>query len=292
MPIPTTAEIDLTNLNEVTQISIATQRSPEDLEAQHNVEKVQEHLVEEEIETMVEGTENVNVDKFMDEIFNDQKDPDNRIEPGSHKESPKVKKRADILTINDDKEEEESAGDEFILRNRENRKGIEMNRRYGYMFRHLRKSFMLRKDFNDLENAVKSTLKKVILIMVDKRVKKIVKKLVPLYVAEVLLLDRQQTQTDIAALVAEAIKFEKPAPPVAPCRLATIRTIDHEDHHDDDARPKGESNAKRQRMSEHGTYTVRESSSEQVMDDDEVPSKEVSPELLKEILREVDEAQL
>ncbi|GJS93789.1 hypothetical protein Tco_0800757 [Tanacetum coccineum] len=70
-----------------------------------------------------------------------------------------------------------------------------------------------------------------------------------------------------------------------------ICTRDHEDRHDDDARPKGESSAKRQKTSEHGTYTRGELSSSQATDesilygsdDDEVPSKEVSPELLADV---------
>ncbi|GJV32571.1 hypothetical protein Tco_1392971 [Tanacetum coccineum] len=114
--IPTSNELDFTNLEEATQVSIATARSFEDLEAQQNVEKVQEHLVDGEIETMVEGTKNVDEDEFIDEIFNDQEDPDTRLEPVSHKESSKVKKSADVLIINDDEEEEESAGDELIRR--------------------------------------------------------------------------------------------------------------------------------------------------------------------------------
>ncbi|GKD92158.1 hypothetical protein Tco_1371995, partial [Tanacetum coccineum] len=79
--------------------------------------------VDEEIETMVEGTENVDEDEFMDEIFNDQEDTDTRLESGSRKESPEVKKSADksvdVLIIIDDDEEEELAGDDFILRKRE-----------------------------------------------------------------------------------------------------------------------------------------------------------------------------
>ncbi|GKC21927.1 hypothetical protein Tco_1024077 [Tanacetum coccineum] len=49
-PIPTTAKIDTDNFNEATRLSITTARSLEDLEAQHNVEKVQENMVDEEIE--------------------------------------------------------------------------------------------------------------------------------------------------------------------------------------------------------------------------------------------------
>ncbi|GJS03441.1 hypothetical protein Tco_0319949 [Tanacetum coccineum] len=191
-----------------------------------------------------------------------------------------------------------------------------MSRRYGYMFRHLKQSFMPRKDFNEMVDTVESMMKKVILSMVDKRVNEFIEKLVPSYVVEGLLLDKQKDHTNIVALVDSflrdyiltntlhvhptkaasssihdlqyqlylnmkddeqvlksiwwslKIKFEKPTPSVAPYRIATVRTRDHEYHHDDDARPKGESN------------------------DDEVLSEEISPELLKEISREVDEAQL
>ncbi|GJR25663.1 hypothetical protein Tco_1101895, partial [Tanacetum coccineum] len=61
-----------------------------------NVEKVKEHMVDEEIENLVEGTENDN-----------------------------VKKRVDDVSISNDDMEEESAGDEFELRMREKGKGIE-----------------------------------------------------------------------------------------------------------------------------------------------------------------------
>ncbi|GJT69521.1 hypothetical protein Tco_1028807 [Tanacetum coccineum] len=43
-------------------------------------------MVEEEIEQLVEGIKNENVDKFMEDIFNSQEDPDTRIEPMSDKE--------------------------------------------------------------------------------------------------------------------------------------------------------------------------------------------------------------
>ncbi|GJV92527.1 hypothetical protein Tco_1540340 [Tanacetum coccineum] len=90
-PISTAAEIDITNLDETIQMSIAKQRSIKDFEAQQNVEKVKDHMVDEELEQLREGTENVDVDAFMDDVFN----------------------------------RGESAGDEFELRRRENGKGIE-----------------------------------------------------------------------------------------------------------------------------------------------------------------------
>ncbi|GKA99833.1 hypothetical protein Tco_0827827 [Tanacetum coccineum] len=90
------------------------------------------------------------------------------------------------------------------------------------------------------------------------------------------------------------IKFKTLASFVAPCRTAVVRTRDHEDHHDDDARPEGESSAKRQKTSKYDTYSIGESLSKQVddfrTDDDEVPTEEVLPKLMEEISREINEA--
>ncbi|GKD78540.1 hypothetical protein Tco_1341161 [Tanacetum coccineum] len=45
--------------------------------------------------------------------------------------------------------------------------------------------------------------------MVDERVNEIAKKIVPLYVVEGLLLDRQKTQTDMANMIVEALQKER-----------------------------------------------------------------------------------
>ncbi|GKA85860.1 hypothetical protein Tco_0807514 [Tanacetum coccineum] len=252
-----------------------------------NVEKVQEHLVDEKIDQLLEGNENVDTDVLMDEVLNSQEDPGTRIEPRSDKESPEMKKSDDVLIIHDDKEEEELAIDTLIRRKGKGIKEI----------RNLRQSFILRRGLPS---------------MVDKRINEIVKKIVPLYVAKGLLLDRKKSQDT-------KIKFEKPATVATPFLLAVVHAKDHEDHHDDDAHPERESNAKRQKTYGHQMYLVGESSSEQVMDqepnrlgsgtqeqldeldawmddfeadDDEVPTEEVSPELLEEISGEIDEAQL
>ncbi|GJY82444.1 hypothetical protein Tco_0495820 [Tanacetum coccineum] len=62
----------------------------------------------------------------------------------------------------------------------------------------------------------------------------------------------------------------------------------------DDAHPEGENSAKRQKTSKHGTYVFRESSSGQTNeskpDDDELPTKKVSQELMEEMSQKVDEA--
>nr|GEZ92537.1 hypothetical protein [Tanacetum cinerariifolium] len=81
-PIPTVAEIDVTNLHVVIQMSIATQRSLEDFKDKKNVEMVQEHL------------------------------EDQGIEPRNDKESLKAETDVDMVLDNTNEEEEESAGDE------------------------------------------------------------------------------------------------------------------------------------------------------------------------------------
>nr|GEU29789.1 hypothetical protein [Tanacetum cinerariifolium] len=180
-----------------------------------------------------------------------------------------------------------------------------MSKRYGYIFRHMKKSFLARKDMDAIGNIIEENLK----------------------------LERENTKADIAVMADEAVRKEQECTRailssqmkddkqahdadlsilliVKPCRVDAFRSRDHEDHHDDDALPEEESDAKRQKMFEHVTYTRGESSlSSQAIDDtnlsssgnqeqqkefdawdnkqgtydDEVPSKEVSPELMDEM---------
>ncbi|GKC03784.1 hypothetical protein Tco_0995394, partial [Tanacetum coccineum] len=258
---------------------------------------------------------------------------------GCDKESSKVEKSADMLTIHDDEEEEGSAGDEFELKRREKGKGIEetkdtppptpirspkthiaplytdketlqeltttaqdahssldkeklkelmvidptsssstpsssspksktdrfrryksfikqMGERYGYLFGHMKKSFMPKKSFHELSIALQSTLQEVLPSMVDKRVNEIAKTTV--------LDDEKLRNDDLSIWWSLKIKFEKSTPSATPCRTIVVRIRDHEDHHDDDARPEGESSTKRQKTFEHDTYSVGESLSGQV----------------------------
>ncbi|GKE85315.1 hypothetical protein Tco_1559057 [Tanacetum coccineum] len=80
---------------------IAEQKSHDDFEARQNVEKFNEHLVDEEIEKMVEGTEN---------------------------ESLEVEILAAEQTVNVIEEEEESAADDYELRIRVKRKHVDESR--------------------------------------------------------------------------------------------------------------------------------------------------------------------
>ncbi|GKF54562.1 hypothetical protein Tco_0164902, partial [Tanacetum coccineum] len=87
-------------------------------------------------------------------------------------------------------------------------------------------------------------------------------------------------RTHIASLSSDKEKLQDTPPPtplVEPCRVAIVHTRDHEDHHDDAARPEGESSTQED-LEDFDAWLNK-----QGIDDDEVPTKEVSPELLVEV---------
>nr|GEV37637.1 hypothetical protein [Tanacetum cinerariifolium] len=232
---------------------------------------------------------NVDTDEFMDEIINKQEDLGTRIEPIIDKESSKVKKSADMLIIHDDKEEEESelmifAQDAPSSLDKEKLKELtvtdptpssslpnpksgcfkrykslvkKMGRHYGYLFKHLKKTFMSRKSFHELAAALQSTLKEVLPPMVDSFLRNYMKNnILHVYLTPAASLSTQDIQYQLYLKMKDdeqvcnanlsiwwslKIKFKKPATSTAPCRMVVVRTRDHEDHHNVDARPEGES---------------------------------------------------
>ncbi|GJS99045.1 hypothetical protein Tco_0820215, partial [Tanacetum coccineum] len=127
-PIPTATEVEDVTLRDTIQLSIAEQKSRDDLEAHQNVEKVKEHLVAEEIEKIVEGTESKDSDEVSNSILNSQNDPGTRLDTRSYKESLKVEKPAIVQPVSVIEEEEESAEDDYELRRREKGKNVEESR--------------------------------------------------------------------------------------------------------------------------------------------------------------------
>ncbi|GJR19466.1 hypothetical protein Tco_0967993 [Tanacetum coccineum] len=118
-PIPTVAEVQDITLRDTFQLSITEQKSHYDLEAYQNVEKVKEHLVDEEIEKTMEGSESEDVDEVDNYISNSQNDLGTRLDPGSYKENPKVEKTIVVQPVNVIEEEEELADDDYELRRKE-----------------------------------------------------------------------------------------------------------------------------------------------------------------------------
>nr|GEY44617.1 hypothetical protein [Tanacetum cinerariifolium] len=64
-------------------------------------------------------TENIGNDEVNNCISNSQNDPDNRLEPRSHTESPKVEKTAEVQLVNTIEEDEESFKDDYQLKRKE-----------------------------------------------------------------------------------------------------------------------------------------------------------------------------
>ncbi|GJU95360.1 hypothetical protein Tco_1320116 [Tanacetum coccineum] len=110
--------------------------------------------------------------------------------------------------------------------------------------------------------------------------------------------DPQLQQQDIAIWLALQMKFERNTVPQTACRTPAVRPRDQDDPHDD-AHPEGENSAKRQKTSEYEAYVSRESSSGQVfqeeqapstLDDDEIPTKQVSQDIMEEVSLTIDKA--
>ncbi|GJR42578.1 hypothetical protein Tco_1310681 [Tanacetum coccineum] len=75
------------------QLSLAEQKSYDELEAKQNVQQVEEHLIAKEIEKLIKGAknvENVEVDSSTLRKNDNPIVPSTRLEPRSDKESPKV----------------------------------------------------------------------------------------------------------------------------------------------------------------------------------------------------------
>ncbi|GJR95553.1 hypothetical protein Tco_0267727 [Tanacetum coccineum] len=107
--------------------------------------------------------------------------------------------------------------------------------------------------------------------------------------------DTSLQQQDIAIWLAFQMKFENLQVQQTTCKTSAVRPRDQDDPHDD-AHPKGENSAKRQKTSEYEAYVSGESSSGQVneeeRDDDEIPSKQVSQDIMEEVSLTIDEAKL
>ncbi|GJT09538.1 hypothetical protein Tco_0856580 [Tanacetum coccineum] len=103
----------------------------DELEVKQNVQKVKEHLIAKEIKKLVDGMDNVaNVEVDSSTIRQNDNpiDPDTRLEHKSDKESLEVEIIAEVQPIDVNKEEEESAEDDFKLKRREKGKHGEESR--------------------------------------------------------------------------------------------------------------------------------------------------------------------
>nr|GEW20574.1 hypothetical protein [Tanacetum cinerariifolium] len=157
---------------------------------------------------------------------------------------------------------------------------VELLGHCSYLFKHLLTRFMPRRNFNELAQRLQD-------IMMDLFSQ-----------ADVIQKERENLRLEISLQINDAIsnhipsqlthkyKFERLHVATTPCRPSVVRPRDQDDPHDD-AHPEGEDSAKRQKMSEHGTFVFGESSSNDVL-----PNEKVSQELVDEMSQTVDEAKL
>ncbi|GJW32580.1 retrovirus-related pol polyprotein from transposon TNT 1-94 [Tanacetum coccineum] len=97
-------------------------------------------------------------------------------------------------------------------------------------------------------------------------------------------------QQDIAIWLALQMKFEKTQVPQTACRFSVVRTRDQDDPHDD-AHPEGENSpstsGNQEQDDEFDFWTDSYAS-----DDDEIPTKQVTQDIMEEISLTIDEAKL
>ncbi|GJT49426.1 hypothetical protein Tco_0975583 [Tanacetum coccineum] len=336
-PVLTVEKADEMILQDTLQVSLAEHKSQEEHEARENVELVNKHLASEEIEKMVEGSENV-IDDSLPPRNDDPQIPGTRLEPKSDKDSPKVESTNDekveinnvVILVNVNEEEDEITDDVYELKRREKGKIIEKSRSTPF-------PTPIRSPRSHT-NIVSSDTEKLQELMIPSQVDALVQSYMSGHILHVhpaqtqtlsvqeqqhqlylsMKNDPQLQQQDIAIWVALQIKFENLQVQQTTCRPSAVRPRDQDDPHDD-APPEGENSAKRQKTSEYEAYVSGESSSGQVSkeergpstsgnqeqeddydfwtdsyasNDDEIPSKQVSQDIMGEVSLTIDEAKL
>nr|GEX29889.1 hypothetical protein [Tanacetum cinerariifolium] len=182
---------------------------------------------------------------------------------------------------------------------------------------------MPQKSFGTLYNHLHDAMTESLPIMVDKHVKEQVEQQVPgqvhnqvlVYVAEGLILERQKTKEEMEKMIAKSIPQER-GNIHAQISSQIQQAID--DPHDD-AHPEGEKSAKRQKTSEYKTYVSgkllsgHDNEQEQGLsisgnqekaddydfcsdsytsDDDEIPTKQLSQDIMEKVSLNANEAKL
>nr|GEZ08681.1 reverse transcriptase domain-containing protein [Tanacetum cinerariifolium] len=185
-------------LRDTIQLRIAEQKSHDYHEAQQNLEKVNEHLVAEEIEKMVEGTKSKDAEEVDNSILNSQNNPCTRLDHKSYKESLKVNIPVVVQPVNVIKEEEESAEEDYELKRRLNGMDVEETRNTPPPTPI--RSPRIHSTLISLDN---EKLKEVTMIVSRNLLRHKFQ-----YVAGGLIMERKQNQADVAQMIADAIQQE------------------------------------------------------------------------------------
>ncbi|GJZ16939.1 hypothetical protein Tco_0553062 [Tanacetum coccineum] len=192
-PVPNVDKADEIILQDTLQVSLAEHKSQEEQEARENVELVNEHLASVEIKKMVEGTENV-IDDSSNPRNDDQNIPGTRLEPRSDKESPKVEitnveeveTNNAVIPMNVNEEEEKITDEVYELKQRDKGKIVEESKSTPFPTPirspriHIDLAwFLSRKSFDTLADHLQEVMVESLPTMVDKHIKEQVETQVP-----------------------------------------------------------------------------------------------------------------
>nr|GEU44848.1 integrase, catalytic region, zinc finger, CCHC-type, peptidase aspartic, catalytic [Tanacetum cinerariifolium] len=311
-PLPTVDKADEMILQDTLQVSLTEHKSREEQKARENVELVNEHLASVEIEKMVKGQENVIDDSLI--FRNDEHNILDTREKGKILEesrnspfpapirSPRIytdlvssdTEKLQELTVTDTKSTPSSSSPSTKLSTTNRLLSLfkakpahfkrcksfsqELQGRYGYLFEHLRVRLMQRKSFDTLADHLQEVMVDSLPTMVEKHVKEQVQKQVPeqarisLQIQKAIAndipsqVDASLQQHDIAIWLALQMKFG-----------ILQKTSEYE------AYVSGESSSGQDNEKEQGPSTS---------DDDEIPTKQVSQDIMEEVSLTIDEAKL
>ncbi|GKC01388.1 hypothetical protein Tco_0987524 [Tanacetum coccineum] len=290
-PVPTIDKADEMILQDTLQVSLAEHKSREEQEARENVELVNKHLASEEIEKMVEGSENV-IDDSLPPRNDEPQIPGTRLEPMSDKESPEVEITNDeeveitnvVIPVNVNEEDDEITDEVYELKRREKGKIVEESRSTPFptpirsprthtnlVSSDTKKLQELTRDFcqgshHILADHLQEVMVESLPTMVDTHIKEQVKKQVP-----------------------EQMKFENLQVPQTTCRPSVVRQRIRRSS--DDANLEGRmwqsGRSNQEQVDDYDFWTDSYAS-----DDDEILMKQVPQDIIEEVSLTIDEAKL
>ncbi|GJV98017.1 hypothetical protein Tco_1549594 [Tanacetum coccineum] len=135
VPVPTVEKADEMILQDTLQVSLVEHKSQEEQKARENVELVNKQLASEEVEKLVEGSENV-IDDSLPPRNDEPQILGTRLEPRSDKESPEVERTNDeevevtnvVIPVNVNEEDDDITDEVYELKRREKGKLVEESR--------------------------------------------------------------------------------------------------------------------------------------------------------------------
>nr|GEW34437.1 retrovirus-related Pol polyprotein from transposon TNT 1-94 [Tanacetum cinerariifolium] len=214
-------------------------------------------------------------------FWNDEHNiPGTRLEPRSDKVSSEVEFTDVVIHVNVNEEEEEITDEE-------------LQGRYRYLFEHLRAGFMPRKSFATLAEHLHEEMVESLPTMVDKHVKEQVQKQVPrdqvpVYFAEGLILERQKNKEEMEKMIAKAI-LQEYDPQLQQQDIAIWLALQMKlERLQDNEQEQGLSTLGNQvQLDDYDFWTESYAS-----DDDEIPTKQVSQDIIEEVSLTIDEPKL